>query len=219
MQSITRNIITGVLTIIPLYVTGWIVWFVVDLLIGAGRPAVLGFSGALRPSWSGAADLLAAGWFQSALALLLVLFALYALGRAANAVVGRRVLKLVHQLVDAVPFARTIYSATQTLIDALRGDGSFNGQHVVLIEFPRRGMWALGLVTRIFPATNDREELATVYVATTPNPTSGFVEIVPTARLVWLDWSKNDGMAYIVSGGAMAPDAIHLRPSPRPAGS
>ena len=79
---------------------------------------------------------------------------------------------------------------------------------VVLIEFPTPEMRAVGIVTRIFPATEEREELAAVYVATTPNPTSGFVEIVPTSRLVWLDWSRNDAVAFIISGGAMAPDDI-----------
>ncbi|EHK52721.1 hypothetical protein MAXJ12_34014 [Mesorhizobium alhagi CCNWXJ12-2] len=82
---------------------------------------------------------------------------------------------------------------------------------MVLIEFPTPEMRAVGIVTRIFPATEDREELAAVYVATTPNPTSGFVEIVPTSRLVWLDWTKNDAIAFIVSGGAMAPDNIRLK--------
>src|SRR5690606_20002668 len=71
-------------------------------------------------------------------------------------------------------------------------------------------MRVVGIVTRIFPATEDQPELATVYVPTTPNPTSGFVEIVPTSRLTWLDWSKNDAMAFIVSGGSMSPDTFPI---------
>jgi uncharacterized membrane protein len=210
MQSITRHIITGVLTVIPLLVTVWIVWFVVDMLIWLGRPATFALSGVLRPTLPDVADLLLAGWFQSSLALVLVLIFLFILGKVANAVVGRRLLNTVDRVVEAVPLARTIYSATQTLIRSLGGDGSPTGQRVVLIEFPSENMRAVGIVTRIFPASETQPELAAVYVPTTPNPTSGFVEIVPTSRLVWLDWTKNDAMAFIVSGGSMTPENLPI---------
>lgn len=210
MQSITRHIIAGVLTVIPLAVTVWIVWFVVDLLIWVGRPATFALSGALRPTSPEFADLLLEAWFQSGVALLIALLFLFLVGRTANAVLGRRVLRSFDRVVEAVPFARTIYGATQTLIRSLGGDGTPTGQRVVLIEFPSENMRAVGIVTRIFPANADQPELAAVYVPTTPNPTSGFVEIVPTARLTWLDWSKNDAMAFIVSGGAMAPDNVPI---------
>lgn len=205
MQSFTRQIIAGVLTLIPFGVTVWIVWFVVDMLIWVGRPAAIGLAAAIRPTWPELADLLLAGWFQSGLALLLALLFLYLIGRVANAVVGRRMLRIVDRLVEGLPLARTIYSATQTLIRSMAGDGTPSGNRVVLIEFPTEHMRVVGIVTRIYPATPTQPELAAVYVPTTPNPTSGYVEIVPTARLIWLDWTKNEAMAFIVSGGAMAP--------------
>lgn len=211
MQSISRQIISGVLTIIPLGVTVWIVWFVVDMLIWIGRPGTIAVARALQPNFPEVSELLLAGWFQSLLALLLALIFLFLLGKAANAVIGRRALRLVDRLVEAVPFARTVYSATQTLIRSLAGDGTpATGQRVVLIEFPSENMRAVGIVTRVFPPSETQPELAAVYVPTTPNPTSGFVEIVPTSRLTWLDWTKNDAMAFIVSGGAMAPDNIPI---------
>jgi uncharacterized membrane protein len=206
MQAFTRQVITGVLTIIPLGVTAWILWFAVDMLIWIGRPATFALSGALRPTSPDLADLVLEGWFQSAVALVLALLFLYLLGRTANAVLGRRLLHAFDRLVEGVPFARTVYGATQTLIRSLGGDGTPTGQRVVLIEFPSEHMRAVGIVTRLFPATESNPELAAVYVPTTPNPTSGFVELVPTSRLVWLDWTKNDAMAFIVSGGAMALD-------------
>ena len=211
VQSLTRQIVAGVLTIIPLAVTVWIVWFVVDTLIWAGRPAAIGLATALRPGYPDFADLLLAGWFQSALALFLTLLFLFLLGKAANAVVGRRILQVIDSLMEVLPFARTIYSATQTLIRSLGGDGSPTGQRVVLIEYPNPHMRAVGIVTRIFPATEGQPEIAAVYVPTTPNPTSGFVEHVPTSRLTWLDWTKNEAMAFIVSGGAMSPDKIPVQ--------
>jgi uncharacterized membrane protein len=210
MQSITRHIITGVLTIIPLGVTAWIVSFVVDMLVWAGRPATFALAGVLHPTMPDVAELLLAGWFQSGVALVLALLFLFLLGKTSNAVVGRRVLRALDRLVERLPFARTVYGATQTLIRSLGGDGTPTGQRVVLIEFPSENMRAVGIVTRIFPESEHHPELAAVYVPTTPNPTSGFVEIVPSSRLVWLDWTKNDAMAFIVSGGAMAPDNVPL---------
>lgn len=210
MQGITRHVITGVLTVIPLFVTVWIVWFVVDLLIWLGRPGTFALSGMVRPTYPEFADLLLETWFQSALALLLALLFLFLLGRIANAVLGRRLLQAFDRVIEAVPLARTIYSATQTLIRSLGGDGTPTGQRVVLIEFPSENMRAVGIVTRLFPATETQPELAAVYVPTTPNPTSGFVEIVPTSRLAWLDWTKNDAMAFIVSGGSMIPENVPL---------
>ena len=218
MQRAMRHIGTGVLTIVPLTVTVWIVWFVVELLIGMGRPIVAPLAALLRSDSPLVADLLVADWFQSALAMLVTLAGLYLLGRAANAAVGRWMLRLLGRMMAAIPFARTVYNATQKLIDALKGDNGSDGQQVVLIEFPTPEMRAIGLVTRIFPATEAQEELAAVYVPTTPNPTSGFVEIVPTRRLVFLDWSKSDAMAFIVSGGAMAPGGLSFQTGPDTAG-
>lgn len=212
MQSFSRHIIAGVLAVIPLGVTVWIVWFIFDVLTWLGRPATLALARALRPNSPQLSDLLQAGWFQSSIALLVALLILYLVGRAANAVIGRRILRIMDRVVEAVPVARTIYGATQTLVKSIgSGDGTPTGSRVVLIEFPGPHMRTVGLVTKIFPATEDQPELAAVYVPTTPNPTSGYVEIVPTTRLTWLDWSRNEAMAFIMSGGAMSPETIPIK--------
>ena len=212
MQSFSRHIIAGVLTVIPLGVTVWIVWFIFDILIWLGRPATLALARAIHPTAPQFSDLLAAGWFQSAIALMMALIILYAVGRATNFVIGRRMLRFMDRIVEAVPVVRTIYGATQTLVRSIGGgNGTPAGNRVVLIEFPGPHMRTVGLVTKVFPATDDQPELAAVYVPTTPNPTSGYVEIVPTSRLTWLDWSKNEAMAFIVSGGAMSPDTIPIK--------
>jgi uncharacterized membrane protein len=211
VERFRRNILAGVLTVVPLAITVWVVWFVFDLLVALGRPVVLGLSRALRPRYPDIADLVAAPWFQSALALVIVLFGLYLIGAATNAVIGRRILRAVDRLIGRLPLAKTIYGATRKLIESVR-DAPQGGQRVVLIEFPMKEMRAVGFVTATFRASDTGEELAAVYVPTTPNPTSGYVEIVPTARLVWLDWSTTDAMSFIVSGGAMSPGEIPFEP-------
>ena len=87
---------------------------------------------------------------------------------------------------------------------------------MVLIEFPSEEMKTVGLVTQIFRAADSGEELAAVYVPTTPNPTSGYVEIVPVDRLIWLDWTLNEAIQFIVSAGVTAPEAIKYRDKGRP---
>jgi uncharacterized membrane protein len=218
MERLRRNILTGLLTVIPLWITVWMMWFILDYIIYLGRPMVYALASAIRPYADDAADLLVRDWFQSAIAIVIVLAALYVIGATANAVIGRRILRLVDGMIDRVPLAKTIYGATRTLIDSVRG-GQQGGQRAVLIEFPHHEMRAVGIVTAIFHASDTGEELAAVYVPTTPNPTSGYVEIVPTRRLVWLDWTVNDAMSFIVSGGAMTPKGIRMNPAPPRAAS
>jgi uncharacterized membrane protein len=80
-------------------------------------------------------------------------------------------------------------------------------QRVVLIDFPSRDMKAIGLVTRTFRDASGNE-IAAVYVPTAPNPTSGYLELVPTDRMITTDWSMDQAMAFIVSGGAVGPDQL-----------
>ncbi|RDI57935.1 DUF502 domain-containing protein [Microvirga subterranea] len=216
MERLRRNILAGLLTVIPLWITVWMMWFILDYIIYLGRPFVFALAGAIRPYADDVSDLLVRAWFQSAIAIVIVLAALYLIGAATNAVVGRRILRLVDSLIDRVPLAKTIYGATRTLIDSVRS-GQQGGQKAVLIDFPHQDMRAVGIVTAIFHASDTGEELAAVYVPTTPNPTSGYVEIVPTRRLVWLDWTVNDAMSFIVSGGAMTPKGVRMTPGPRAA--
>ncbi|MFN8719359.1 MAG: DUF502 domain-containing protein [Rhodospirillales bacterium] len=197
MERIRRNVLAGVVVVVPIWITPWVMSIVIGLIVSAGWPFALALARAVRPSSDEAADLLAAPWFKS--------------GGAFLAVLGRRLIALFGRIMDRVPLARTIYGATRSLLEGMQ-DGSRQGQRVVLIAFPTPEMRAVGFVTRTFVAADTGEEVAAVYVPTTPNPTSGYVEIVPTARLVWLDWSADEAIAFIVSGGAMAPGLIRMRP-------
>ncbi|HEX2255568.1 MAG TPA: DUF502 domain-containing protein, partial [Afifellaceae bacterium] len=191
MERLTRNILAGVLAIVPILVTVWVVWTVLDLLVRTGRPFTRGAARALRPYSPEAAELIVSPAFQSALALMIVLVGLYLLGALTSAVLGRRILHLFHRVMESVPFVKTVYGAVRTLIDSLQAPPK-GRERVVLIEFPTPELRAVGFVTSTFRAADTGQEVAAVYVPTTPNPTSGYVEIVPTERLVWLDWTANE---------------------------
>jgi uncharacterized membrane protein len=158
------------------------------------------------------ADLLLADWFQSLLAALVTLIMLALLGGLTKAVLGRRLLAAVDALMARIPFVQTIYGAARQLIESFQQAPTDRQQRVVLIEFPSPEMKAVGLVTRTFCTADTGQELAAVYVPTTPNPTSGYLEVVPVERLVWLDWSTNEAMQFIISGGTVAPATIRYGP-------
>jgi len=212
VETFRRRVFTGLLTLVPLLITLWVMGFVLDVVMRVGRPLVRALSAGLAPRFPEAARLLMEPWFQSGLAIIIIIVVLWAVGVLTNVVIGRRLLRSFDRVVETVPLARTVYGASRSLIDSFNKQSPM-GKRVVLIEFPSRDMRAVGFVTATFMAQDTGEEVAAVYVPTTPNPTSGYVEIVPIKRLVWLDWSTNDAMSFIVSGGAVAPASIRMHPN------
>jgi uncharacterized membrane protein len=207
MDRFERNIVAGCLVVIPVLITYWIIRFVLDMLISFGRPLLSALAGSLRPTSPELANWLLTNQFEWILAALVTLVALYVIGALTTRVIGRRLLAAFDRVVERIPFVQLVYGATRKLISTFQ-NAPAGEQRVVLIEFPSREMKALGLVTRTFRAADTGMELAAVYVPTTPNPTSGYMEIVPVERLVWLNWSSNDAMQFIISGGTVAPDEM-----------
>ncbi len=134
---------------------------------------------------------------------------LYLLGWAMSRVVGRQILLAVEDRLKHIPGVTTIYGSTKKLIEAFQSEGG-RAQKVVLIEFPHARMKAVGLVTRNFTDEDTGEKLAAVYVPTAPNPTGGYLEIVPVDELVLLDWSVDEAMTFVLSGGTTAPERIRF---------
>ena len=83
---------------------------------------------------------------------------------------------------------------------------------MVLIDFPHKEMKSIGFVTRVLREQGTGRELAAVYVPTTPNPTSGYLEIVPVEKITPTDWTVDQAMSFIISGGAVSPESIPFTP-------
>ena len=130
-----------------------------------------------------------------------------AVGALTRRVVGQRLLRWFEALIARVPLANVIYTSARKLLDMLETKPG-STQRVVLIDFPHRDMKSVGLVTRVIREEGSGRELAAVYVPTTPNPTSGYLEIVPVELLTPTDWTVDQAMSFIISGGAVAPDAM-----------
>ncbi len=202
-----RYIITGIVTFIPI----WLTWFVFDflftLLSDFGTPWVNQLSRGLRKTWPEFSTWLEHPWFVKTTAVILVFLALYLLGFLTTRVIGRKLLSLFDSIMSKIPVVQTIYGSTKKFLNVLQSEPG-KVQRVVLINFPSEQMKTVGFVTTTFNDTETGRELAAVYVPTTPNPTSGYLEIVPLEDLVSTEWNFEEAMTFIISGGAVAPDTI-----------
>jgi uncharacterized membrane protein len=207
-----RYLITGLLTFLPLWVTWLVFKFIVDFLAGLGAPLVVALVGALGLVSPVAADQLSHSWITYVLALLLTLITLYLLGFLANRMIGQRLLHAFDNVLQRIPLVQTIYGGTKKLMAVLQNKPS-GVQRVVLVDFPRKGMKVVGFVTRVMIEEGTGREMAAVYIPTTPNPTGGYLEVVPVEDLTPTDWTMDQAMAFIISGGAVAPDTLPAPPS------
>jgi uncharacterized membrane protein len=213
LAKLRRNIVAGILTFIPIWITFWVISFLVGILIALGSPIVGAVVSRLRLQ-SPALERFFPPLFQATISIALVLAFLYLLGEVATAVAGRRLLAAFDFLMARIPIVQSIYGAARQLVASFQNKPG-NSQRVVLIEFPSPDMKTIGLVTRIFTDADTGDEIAAVYVPTTPNPTSGYMELVPTSRLTMLDWTINEAMTFVMSGGAAAPPKLNYSRSAR----
>ena len=215
---IQNTILVGVLTATPLVVTWFILQFLFDITAAAGRPIIEILAEALRTVYPGTSRFLTQPAIEDGLAVLFVILGLFLLGFFARQVIGDRILQLFNRLIDRIPFANKIYAPLRQLVNTLQRppDGM---QRVVLIDFPNSEVKAVGIVTRIMKDRHTGEELAAVFIPTTPNPTAGYLEIVPVSRLVPLGMSMDDAMSFVISGGVVGPDLFNYAGHPKPAPS
>jgi len=215
-RRLQRLFLTGLLTLLPIWLTWVVVKFVFVLLSDLSKPWVQPLSRQIAASNPGMLGWFDDPWMQTAIALLATLLVILVVGWLARRVVGQRLLGWFEKLVARIPLASIIYSSARQLLDILqtKPDGT---QRVVLIDFPHAEMKSIGFVTRVLRENGTGRELAAVYVPTTPNPTSGYLEIVPVEKMTPTDWTVDQAMSFIISGGAVAPDSIPFAPPVAPA--
>lgn len=206
--NIRRYLLSGLITVIPV----WITWLVFDWVLRhlsrLGTPWVRALSRQLEDAAPDLAAWLLTPVFRNVLAVCVTLLGLYVLGWAANRVIGQRIIRAIEAALAGVPFVQTVYGGVKKLLAAVQRD-PVGIERVVLISFPSPEMRTIGLVTRTMLDATTGRELAAVYVPTTPNPTSGYVEIVPVEDLVPTSWTIDDAMTFIISGGAVSPGEVN----------
>ena len=188
--------------------------FLFRQLSSLGDPWVRAVAKTFSGNYPGISELLLHPWLQPVLATILILIGLYCLGWISTRVIGRQVVAALENLINRIPLVEKIYGATRKIITTLNQENA-RMDRVVLIDFPNESMKTIGFVTRIIRERETGNEFAAVYVPTTPNPTSGYLELVPTDRLINTDMSVEQAMTFIVSGGTVGPEDLSFDRSPQ----
>ncbi len=209
-----RYILIGFLTVAPLWVT-WLVFdFLLNLLARIGDPLLKGMARAVRPFSDTTASWLLDSNFQHAVAALLTIVSLYGIGLLASFVIGMKVISIYENILAKLPLVQTIYGATKRFLHTI-SQPPVTGQRVVLINFPSSQMKAVGFITKIMHDKDSGKQLAAVYVPTSPNPTSGYIEIMPIEDVILTDWTTEEAMTFVVTGGTNAPESLHFSTKPK----
>ena len=191
-----KYLITGLLIWLPLSITLWVIRFIVTTMDG------------VFPAWliPDAIEKSHIPGFGLLMAVLLVFFT----GVLAANFIGERLVLWWELLLNRIPIVRSIYSSVKQVSDTILSPNGQAFRKAVLVQYPRNGMWTIAFLTGT-PGAGVAEHLpgehVSVYVPTTPNPTSGFFIMLPKADLVELDMSVDAALKYIVSMGVVAPGA------------
>jgi uncharacterized membrane protein len=201
LRSLQRNILAGLITVGPLFVTWLVFSFLLDKLARAGQPLVYGLQTIYPGAW------MRHPWIQSALAVALTLLVLYALGKLTSLVLGRQVLGLFESVLERLPVVAKVYTSVRQLLDSMLAKKDTN-QRVVLVDFPIAGQKSIGFLTRTFADSVTGEELAAVLLPNAINPTSAFLQLLPMSRVTMTDLTMEQAMSMLLTGGAVAPERI-----------
>ena len=197
MKHLRRYLVAGLLVWIPLGVTV----FILRVLIGLMDRTLLLIPAQYRPEeWL--------GFTVPGLGLLLTVLVLLVTGLLAANIVGRSMVGLWESLLDRIPVVRSVYSAAKNFAEIVFSDSGQSFKKVLLIEYPRKGIYSLAFQT----ATNlgevqarMGEEMICTFVPTTPNPTSGYIIIVPKKDIIELDMEIDEALKMIISLGVVVP--------------
>ncbi len=201
-----RNVfITGLLITLPIALTYFILQFLFKNLdaLSPVFTKVLIDMGAPIPE----------GYRIPALGLVITLLIVLTVGWFTTNFFGKQMIKLGESIVEKIPFVRRIYKGSKQVVQSIAHADTSAFRKVVLLEFPRRGMLAIGFVTgesRGEVQQYTADNVLNVFVPTMPNPTSGFLVFVPPEELTEVDMSIEDGIKYVVSGGIVSTEGLKL---------
>lgn len=190
-RSLRRHLIAGLVVIAPIGVTAFVLYNIFEWLDGLAGQFLYAAIGRTIPG----------------LGLLVLLVLLVAVGWLAERAVGARVINVWNGWLERIPLARRVYNASNRIVRTVFGGRKGLFREVVLIEYPSDGRWSIGFRAADAPAAARAVtgEAVTVFVPTTPNPTSGWLVLVPRERCVPLDMSMEEAFTYILSAGSVTP--------------
>lgn len=206
-----KYFITGLLVLVPLVITLW----VLNLIIGTLDQSLL----LLPPQWR---PELLLGFNLPGVGTILTLVVIFITGVVTRNFVGNRLLMLWELLLQRIPVVNSIYSSVKQVSDTLFSSSGNAFRKALLVQYPREGVWTIAFQTGV-PGGDVKNHLSgdyvSVYVPTTPNPTSGFFLMLKKEDTIELNMSVDEALKYIVSMGVVAPPPAPPAPSSKPLAS
>jgi uncharacterized membrane protein len=197
LKTLRRHLVAGLILWVPLLVTFLIIRFLIRFV---DRTLLL-----LPPPWRPEALL---GFNIPGLGVILALAILVLTGVLVGNLAGRQLVELGHRILTRIPLVSGIYSGAKQVAETLFADSSTAFKRVLLVEYPRKGVWSMCFQTSEYVGeiqSRTADDVVCVFVPTTPNPTSGFLLFVPKQELVPLDMPVDAGLRMIISLGVAVP--------------
>jgi uncharacterized membrane protein len=210
--NIRNHIFAGVLILMPFGVTLLVMRWLFSWMAGFVKPWLLWLlaliinNPALKTNPPAYVSIAA-----SVVSILILLILVYLCGLTAQKYFGKKLIRIGEWLLLKIPVLRTVYSATKQVMTTFSGPGKDAFLSVVLVEFPRPGMKALGFLTGYIEDTAGKK-YCIVFIPTTPNPTTGFFEIIPVEDVAQTTLSVEEAFKMIMSGGILSPEKIETKP-------
>lgn len=208
-QDLKNDLIAGLLVVIPLATTIWLTFTISNWVINflTRIPKQLNPYDNLHPVLVNLINIL--------VGLTVPLMFILLIGLMARNIAGKWLLDLGEQLLQAIPLAGSVYKTLKQLLETILKDSDEKFRGVVMVEYPRKGVWSLGFVTGTI--SNDiqsrmNRQMLSVFIPTTPNPTTGWYAVVPEDEAITLSLSIEDAFKIVISGGIVNPDPASLVP-------
>lgn len=202
-QDLKNDLIAGLLVVIPLATTIWLTINIANWVINflTQIPKQLNPFDGLHPILVNILNL--------AVGLAVPLLSILLIGLMARNIVGRWLLDFGERVLQAIPLAGQVYKTLKQLLETLLKESNGRFRRVVLVEYPRRDVWAIAFVTGVMASEIQAQmsrPMLSVFIPTTPNPTTGWYAIVPEDEVVNISMSVEDAFKVVVSGGIVAPN-------------
>ncbi len=198
-NHLKRGFLSGILVVLPLFITAVILKFLLSIITGLLSPVLL----RIFPNIP--------FWVKTLVSLAILFAVIYLLGLTTGHFVGRWLLNRFEQLLLRIPFLNTIYGSSRDVVRIfLNPERQAAFKEVVLVEFPGPGLGAFGFITG--QIINPEGRLCyKVFIPTTPNPTTGFLEVIEQSRVIRCPMTVEDGIKTIMSGGILGPETLQSK--------
>ena len=198
-----KYILTGIISIIPVYITYWIIEQIFLIVSIPGKNIISYFTSLFNLSNDINIKLITITEYM--LGFILTIMSLFFLGLIISNVVGKKIYSYFETLLNSIPVVNKVYSSIKQIISTISIDNKKSFKKVVMIQYPKKGLWTIAMVTG--ESTNkNKKEFYTLFVPSTPNPTTGYMIIISKEDVVNTNLSVEDATKVILSGGLVTPN-------------